>query len=142
VLLEYGFRSRRLRNVFFCQVQPNEEFETSLHKVAMVIGADVLPQRIPIADKQTVWNNLSRQQRVEAFVSWLSELSSTASVLLFDDVDALADMDGVARAIGSCAHTVLFTSRNPSVLESLCEVLTETGVHIRYRICQFRNLST
>ena len=93
----------------------------------MVIGADVLPQRIPIADKQTVWNNLSRQQRVEAFVSWLSELSSTTSVLLFDDVDALADMDGVARAIGSCAHTVLFTSRNPSVLESLCESAHRDG---------------
>jgi hypothetical protein len=127
VLLEYGFRSRRLKNVFFCQVQPNEEFETSLHKVATVVGADVLPQRIPLADKQTVWNNLSRQERVEAFVSWLSELSSTASVLLFDDVDALADMQGVAWAIGSCAHTVLFTSRNPSVLESLCESAHRDG---------------
>jgi hypothetical protein len=127
VLLEYGFRNRQLKNVFFCQVQPNEEFETSLHKVAMVIGADVLPQRIPIADKQTVWNNLSRQQRVEAFLSWLSEPSNTASVLLFDDVDALANMESVSWAIGSCAHTVLFTSRNPSILESLCESAHRNG---------------
>ena len=127
MLLEYGFRSRGSKNIFFCQVQPKEEFETSLHKVAMVVGADVLPQRIPVADKQTVWNNLSRQQRVEAFISWLSEPSSTASVLLFDDVDALADVEGVAGAIGSCAHTVLFTSRNPSLLESLCESAHRDG---------------
>jgi hypothetical protein len=132
VLLEYGFRSRQSKNIFFCQVQPKEEFETSLHKVAMIVGADVLPPRIPIADKQVVWSNLSRQQRVEAFLSWLAEPSSTASVLLFDDVDALADVEGVAGAIGSCAHTVIFSSRNPSLIEGLCESAHRDGC--RYQI--------
>jgi hypothetical protein len=108
----------------------------------MIFGADVLIPRIPVADKQIAWNNLSRQQRVEAFLSWLSEPSSTASVLLFDDVDALADVEGVAGAIGRCAHTVLFSSRNPSLLGSLCEVLTEMGIDIKYRIYRLKNLLT
>lgn len=102
----------------------------SLHKVAMTVGADVLPARIPAADEQIVWNNLSRQQRVETFLSWLSEPSSTASVLLFDDVDALADVEGVAGAIGSCAHTVLFSSRKPKPTREFVRKCSQRRVSI------------
>lgn len=119
LLLELAFRCRTSRNVFFIRAYDAASLDQAFLELAMSIGHDILAQRDPSTDVHAMWLQLGPSERIDAFRNWLGEEQNQPSLFIVDDIDGIPDDASIQAAFPRDARCVLFSTRAPSIIDSL-----------------------
>ena len=95
----------------------------------MSIGHDILAIRHPGLDVHAIWLQLGPSERVNAFRTWLGETENQPSLFIVDDIDGTLDDALIQAALPRDAHCILFSTRDPSIVDSLDRECRELRVH-------------
>ena len=119
ILLEVAFRLRNITNVFSIKPTDAKSLEHALLQIAISIGHELLSIRFKNADLASIWRTYSPDERIRAFKSWLEHKDNQPSVFIVDDLDGLGDESLIAAALPSQAQVILYSARDPTMMESL-----------------------
>ena len=119
LLLELALRCRASRNVFFIRAHDAVSLDQAFLELAMSIGHDILAIRHPGIDVHAMWLQLGPSERVNAFRTWLGETENQSSLFIVDDIDGMIDDALIQAALPRDAHCILFSTRDPSIVDSL-----------------------
>lgn len=119
ILLEVAFLHRNISNVFFIQPRDLESLELTFLEIATSIGHDILSTRFPHSDLAAIWRSYGPSERVRAFKNWLGHPSNQGSLFIVDDLDGYKDETLIKAALPREAHIILYSTRDPSLIESL-----------------------
>ena len=92
----------------------------------MSIGHEILVPRYPGTEVHAIWAQLGPSDRIEAFRKWIGEDINHPSLFIVDDIDGINEDKTIQAALPRDAKTVLFSTRDPSIVDSLsreCEEL-------------------
>ena len=92
----------------------------------MSIGHEILVSRYPGTDVHAAWLQLGPSDRIDAFRRWIGEEINQPSLFIVDDIDGINEDNTIHAALPRDAKTVLFSTRDPSIVDSLsreCEEL-------------------
>ncbi|KAI4131528.1 MAG: hypothetical protein LQ338_001162 [Usnochroma carphineum] len=119
ILLEVAFRLRNITNVF--SIKPTDAISTELAllQIATSIGHELLSIRYKNADLASIWRTYGPDQRIHAFKTWLGHPDNQPSVFIVDDLDGFGDERLIAAALPSEAQIILYSTRDPTIMESL-----------------------
>lgn len=99
----------------------------------MSIGHDILALRYPGVDVHSMWLQLGPSERINAFRTWLGEEQNQPSLFIVDDIDGIPDDASIQAAFPRDARCVLFSTRDPSIIDSLdreCKELRITSMDV------------
>lgn len=133
LLLELAFRCRTSRNVFFIRAYDAASLDQAFLELAMSIGHDILALRHPSTDVHAMWLQLGPSERINAFRNWLGEEQNQPSLFIVDDIDGIPDDASIQAAFPRDARCVLFSTRDPSIIDSLdreCKELRITSMDV------------
>lgn len=133
LLLELAFRCRTSRNVFFIRAHDAASLDQAFLELAMSIGHDILALRHRGADVHSMWLQLGPSERINAFRTWLGEEQNQPSLFIVDDIDGIPDDASIQAAFPRDARCVLFSTRDPSIIDSLdreCKELRITSMDV------------
>ena len=126
LLLELAFRCRGVCNIFFVRAHDAASLDRAFLEFAMSIGHDILAPRYPGTDLHAIWLQLSPSDRIDAFRKWIGEQINQPSLFIVDDIDGINEDKTIQAALPREAKTILFSTRDPSIVDSLsreCEEL-------------------
>ena len=79
----------------------------------------MLSKRYDHAYLPAIWRGLSHTGRVQAFKAWLGDIDNQYSLFIVDDLDGLVSDMAMKDALPREAQLILYSTRNPSILQSL-----------------------
>ena len=129
LLLELALRSRASRNVFFIRAHDAISLDQAFLELTMSIGHDILAIRHPGIDVHPMWLQLGPSERVNAFRTWLGETENQPSLFIVDDIDGMLDDALIQAALPRDAHCIMFSTRDPSIVDSLDRECRELRVN-------------
>lgn len=118
-MLEIAFRLRNVTNVFSLKATDAKSLDRALLQIAVSIGHELLSIRFTNTDLASLWRAYSQNERIQAFKTWLAHKDNQPSVFVVDDLDGLGDEDIIASALPSQAQIILYSARDPTIMESL-----------------------
>lgn len=129
LLLELALRYRGSRNVFFIRAHDAVSLDQAFLELTMSIGHDILAIRHPGIDVHAMWLQLAPSERVNSFRTWLGETENQPSLFIVDDIDGMLDDALIQAALPRDAHCILFSTRDPSIVDSLDRECKELRVN-------------
>ena len=129
LLLELALRSRASRNVFFIRAHDAISLDQAFLELTMSIGHDILAIRHPGTDVHSMWLQLGPSERVNAFRTWLGETENQPSLFIVDDIDGMLDDALIQAALPRDAQCIMFSTRDPSIVDSLDRECRELRVN-------------
>jgi len=133
LLLELAFRCQTSHNVFFVRAHDAASLDQAFLELAMSIGHDILASRHPGTDVHAMWLQLGPSERINAFRTWLGEEQNQPSLFIVDDIDGIPDDASIQAALPRDARCILFSTRDPSIIDSLdreCKELRITSMDV------------
>ena len=117
-----------MRNVFFIRAHDAESLDRAFLEIAMSIGHDILECRHSGADLHAIWIQLGPIERIDAFRRWLGETQNESSLFIVDDIDGIGDDSAIRDALPRDARFILFSTRDPSIVDSVDRACEEIRV--------------
>ncbi|KAL8840890.1 MAG: hypothetical protein Q9170_001154 [Blastenia crenularia] len=119
ILLEVAFRLKNAVNIFSIRPTDAKSLDLELLQIAVSIGHDLLSIRFKNADLASIWRTYNPDERIQAFKAWIAHEENQPCVFIVDDVDGLCDDDLIAAALPSQAQAILYSARDPTILDGL-----------------------
>lgn len=93
-----GYKNRR--SVFFFHASDTSTLAESYTDLLFEIGHDALTSRYPsFNEAHSVWVSMPRDGQLDAIKRWLGCAENEGSVIIFDDLDGLKDIEVIWRSL-------------------------------------------
>jgi hypothetical protein len=87
--------------------------------IARRLGHDILLENYRGKSTLDIWNNMSRDEKVDKFKDWLNQPENAETLFILDALDGLREPQLILSAMPHEANTILFSTRNPILREDV-----------------------
>lgn len=119
MLLEVAYECLNRTNIFFVRASDKASLDDAYFHIARRLGHDILLENNRGKPTLDIWNNMSRQEKIEKFRDWLKKPENAETLFILDDLDGLRDPQLILAAVPNEAKTILFSTRNPILRHDL-----------------------
>lgn len=119
ILLEVAYQRFNQTNIFFLRASDKTSLDDAYFHIARRLGHDILLENNRGKPTLDIWNNMSREEKVDKFKDWLKQPENNKTLFILDDLDGLKDPESILNAVPNEAKTILFSTRNPVLREEL-----------------------
>jgi hypothetical protein len=119
ILLEAAYQRLNQTNIFFLRASDKASLDDAYFHIARRLGHDILLENYRGKPTLDIWNNMSREEKIEKFRDWLKQPENAETLFILDDLDGLKEPETILSAIPHEARTILFSTRNSVLREEL-----------------------
>jgi len=119
MLLEVAHQRLNRINIFFVRASDKASLDDAYFHIARRLGHDILLNNSRGKPTLDIWNNMSREEKVDKFRDWLKQPENAETLFILDDLDGLKDPELILAAVPKEAKTILFSTRNPILRNDL-----------------------
>lgn len=119
ITYEIARKLKSHRNGFMLNASDLRQLQDSYISLSFIIGHDSLAHRYSqYQEAHKLWESLDRVSRIEAIKQWFDCGENADSVLIFDDIDGLGDVNVIQQSLPSMSKCLVFSTRNPALPET------------------------
>ncbi|KAI0891825.1 hypothetical protein F4806DRAFT_500613 [Annulohypoxylon nitens] len=119
ITYEIARKLKSHRNVFMLNASDSKQLQDSYTDLSFIIGHDSLTHRYSrYQEAHKIWESLDRISRIEAIKQWFDCEENADSVMIFDDIDGLGDLNVIQQSLPSMSKSLVFSTRNPVLPET------------------------